>query len=140
MLLAQLGWYICDDCSRGEAVTSSQALLYNAVKRVDPWHIVTGALQGDQVFWQWSDYTSYLQPATPTRSAVIPDGTQPRLQLALDLILWEDYREFDYPEPGSAFVPGEIRRGMNFEPIVNCCESTLVHTRTYAHTHIYPTV
>ena len=111
-----------DDCSRGEAFTSSQAVLYNAVKAVDPWHIVTGALQGDQVFWQWSDYKSYIEPATPTAGAVIPVGAQPRLQLALDLILWEDYREFDFPEPSAAFVPGEIRRGMAFEPIVNCCE------------------
>ena len=118
-----MGWYICDDCSQGEAVTSSQAVLYNAIKAVDPWHIVIGALNGDQVFWQWSDYTSYLEPAAPTHGAVIPAGAQPRLQLALDLILWEDYREFDFPATGSAFVPGEIRRGMAFEPIVNCCEA-----------------
>jgi hypothetical protein len=122
---AVLGWYICDDCCKGEAVTSAQAVLYNAIKAVDPWHIVIGALQCDQLFWQWSDYRSFLEPSKPPTQvgAVIPAGAQPRLQLALDVIMWEDYREFDFPALATAFVPGEIRRGMAFEPIINCCES-----------------
>ena len=63
--------------------------MYNAVKAIDPWHIIIGALQCMQEFWQWSDYTSFLEPAVPTPGAVIPVGAQPKLQLALDLIMWE---------------------------------------------------
>ena len=41
-----------DDCCQGEASTSSQAVMYNAVKAIDPWHIIIGALQCMQEFWQ----------------------------------------------------------------------------------------
>lgn len=63
--------------------------MYNAVKAIDPWHIIIGALQCMQEFWQWSDYASFLEPAAPTPAATIPVGAQPKLQLALDLIMWE---------------------------------------------------
>jgi hypothetical protein len=47
-------------------------------------------------------------------------GAQPRLQLALDLIMWENYHEFAFPPASDEMKPGEIRRGMWWEPITNC--------------------
>jgi hypothetical protein len=109
-----------DDCCQGEASTSSQAVMYNAVKAIDPWHIIIGALQCMQEFWQWSDYPSFLEPAAATPTATIPVGVQPKLQLSLDLIMRENYHEFNWPPGWGGVVPGELRRGMAFEPIVNC--------------------
>ena len=112
-----------DDCCVGENVTSKQSLQYNAIKEIDPWHVIVGALQCTQGLWQWSDVPSYLPPAATAApappSAVMRWQSQPRLQLSLDVLVWEDYRFFSFPPSATAVTPGEIRRGLEFEPLVN---------------------
>ena len=83
-----------DDCCGSQLDVSAQAQLYNAIKTLDPWHIVTGSLQCTGAFWRWTDVASEAAPGHAASStAVIPLGVQPRLQLALDMILWEDYHD-----------------------------------------------
>ena len=110
-----------DDCCGSQLDVSAQAQLYNAIKTLDPWHIVTGSLQCTGAFWRWTDVASEAAPGHAASStAVIPLGVQPRLQLALDMILWEDYHDFDFPPLKDAPRKEEIRRGAWFEPMVNC--------------------
>jgi hypothetical protein len=87
---------------------------------VDPYHVIIGAMQCTQGFWQWSDVPSFLPPAAPKVGAVIPAGDQPRLQLSLDVMMWENYREFSYTSMSDATTPDEVRRGVWFEPLINC--------------------
>ena len=82
-----------DDCCGSQLDVSAQAQLYNAIKTLDPWHIVTGSLQCTGAFWRWTDVASEAAPGHAATAAVIPLGVQPRLQLALDMILWEDYHD-----------------------------------------------
>jgi hypothetical protein len=117
---AIIGYYICDDCCASHVSVSGQAKLYNMIKTLDPYHIIVGALQCYGAFWQWTDVMSEEAPGKPTVGAVIPVGEQPRLQLSLDVIMWEDYHQFDYPQLSDATAAGEIRRGAWFEPIINC--------------------
>ena len=127
-------YYICDDCCAGQSSISKQAQLFNAIKQLDPYHIVVGALQCWSGFWQFSDVLSATgcpgpdspcHPQSwdsyqPTEGAVIPLGESPRLQLSLDVIMWEDYHQFDYPPLSDAPIGKEVRRGIYFQPLVNC--------------------
>lgn len=131
---AILGYYICDDCCGGQSSVSEQAQLYNAIKQLDPFHIIVGALQCWSAFWQWSDVLSATgcpgsdspcRPQSwdsyqPAKGAVIPVGEDPRLQLSLDVIMWEDYHQFDYPPLSDAPLGKEVRRGTYWEPLINC--------------------
>ena len=67
--------------------------MLSVLKAEDPHHLVIGAIQCADA-WMWTDVPSYLQPDSKFMSgAVIPAGAQPRLQLSLDLILWEHYAD-----------------------------------------------
>ena len=113
---------------------SKQALVYNLLKQLDPLHLTFGAIQCNDA-WMWNDVETYLPPdAVDAPGAVIPLGHQPRLQLSLDVPLWEHYGDVlsDGPPrslPSSANPFGvawgenadaSIRLGSWFEPIVNC--------------------
>ena len=87
---ALLGYYVCDDCCGSAASVSGQSQLYNAIKLLDPWHIVVGSLQCTGAFWQWTDVSSEIAPQNTIAAAEIPVGVQPRLQLSLDVMMWED--------------------------------------------------
>jgi hypothetical protein len=75
-----------------------QAKLYNLIKQLDPYHLVTGAVQCHNL-WMWSDVPAYpphgLAPAEAqayrSGSCVPSVGSQPPLQLSLDLIMAENY-------------------------------------------------
>jgi hypothetical protein len=138
---ALLGYYICDDCcpwlplSQPIGNVSLQAKLYNLLKSLDPLHLVLGAIECNDA-WMWTDVASYEPPDPPAPGPVIPLGAQPRLQLSLDVILWEHYVATlaDGPPQGGAGGGGGgrgrtpwgadgnamIRAGAWFEPIVNC--------------------
>ena len=95
---------------------------------------MVGALQCWSGFWQFSDVLSATgcpgpdspchhqswDSYQPTEGAVIPLGESPRLQLSLDVIMWEDYHQFDYPPLSDAPIGKEVRRGIYFQPLVNC--------------------
>lgn len=68
------------------------------IKELDPLHVIAGAVQCSSL-WMFSDVPAW-PPAAPTAAAaastragscVPPTGTQPPLQLSLDLILIENY-------------------------------------------------
>ena len=98
-------------------------------------HAVTlGAIQCNDA-WMWSDVPSYLPPdAVDVPGAVIPLGHQPRLQLSLDVPLWEHYGDVlsdgpprSLPSAANPFglawsenADDCIRLGSWFEPIINC--------------------
>ena len=137
---AILGWYICDDCcpfapaSQPIGNISKEAIVYNLIKELDPYHLTFGAIQCNDA-WMWSDVPSYLPPDdVDTPAAVIPQGHQPRLQLSLDVPLWEHYGDVlsdgpprSLPSDANPFgvawsenADACIRLGSWFEPIINC--------------------
>lgn len=127
---ALLGYYVCDDCcpwaSSVIGNVSQQALLYNLVKQLDPYHAIFGAIQCD-VAWMWSDVPSFEPPAPQVPGPVIPLGDQPALQLSLDVPMWENYygELAGVPPPAPRWSDGSgqegvIRLGTWFEPITNC--------------------
>lgn len=110
-----------------------QAKLYNLIKQLDPYHLVTGAVQCHNL-WMWSDVPAYpphgLAPAEAqayrSGSCVPSVGSQPPLQLSLDLIMAENYGQQLISHAGDGTVAhgtaldGSFRNGLTFEPIVNC--------------------
>eukprot|EP00040_Diaphanoeca_grandis_P029827 m.175459 g.175459 ORF g.175459 m.175459 type:complete len:773 (-) comp31821_c1_seq1:377-2695(-) len=82
---ALLGYYICDDCcpvNDNFENVALQARLYQLIKSVDAYHIVTGAVQCG-ITWPWTD--------VPTNPLVPASSVQPQLQLSLDYFLVENY-------------------------------------------------
>lgn len=126
----------CDDCCPTDAHTGNttlQAKLYSYIKEIDPFHIVAGAVQCSNL-WMFSDIPAF-PPAAPSASAAaetrsgscVPrTGTQPPLQLSLDLILTENYAEplVDHAGDGTfadgASRDGALRNGIPRAPLVNC--------------------
>ena len=116
---------------------SLQSRLYNQLKAQDPYHLTFGAIQCTDA-WMWFDVPSNLQPSAPVEDPVIPfegGAHQPRLQLSLDVVLWEHYGDIlqsigrRIPFPGGPFPhaphamaadPVAIRYGAWWEPIYNC--------------------
>jgi hypothetical protein len=133
---AILAWYICDDCCPRNVNlgnTSLQAKLYSLIKMVDPYHVVSGAVQCSNL-WMFSDVPTW-PPAAPSVSAAAATrsgscvplrGTQPPLQLSLDLILTENYAQTLEAHAGDATTAngpsrdGAFRNGMARAPLVNC--------------------
>lgn len=70
------------------------AQIFNILKSIDPYHLVTGAVNCDDV-WMFNEVPSIGLPPTNLSSlqssAVIPWGLQPRNQLSLDLPMVENY-------------------------------------------------
>jgi hypothetical protein len=58
---------------------------YQLIKTIDPYHIVTGAVQC-AVTWPWTDV-----PTNPALPAAMMTPEQPTLQLSLDYFLVENY-------------------------------------------------
>ena len=102
---ALLGYLVCDDCCSSREQTSLTAQLYNRLKELDPYRLLFGAVQCQNA-WMWSDVASFLAPS----------NLQPRLQLGLDVVLYENYVQTPGDELQTAPV---IRRGVAFEPIMN---------------------
>ena len=87
---ALLGYYICDDCcpvNDNFHNVGLQARLYQLIKSIDPYHIVTGAVQCS-ITWPWTDVPS--NPSLPSLPAVSGLPEQPALQLSLDYFLVEN--------------------------------------------------
>lgn len=109
----------------GEPRTSSQAQIYNYIWSLDPYHITTGAVNCG-TSWTWSDVPSLDAPTSDLSDAVIAEGQQPLLQLSIDYILHENYgRAFSDHECDGFWSQclggdGELRKGVPFEPVVNC--------------------
>jgi hypothetical protein len=124
-----------DDCcpfspnSQPIGNVSLLARLYNLIKHEDPLHLTYGAIQCSTA-WMWTDVVSYLPPSAPVKSAVIPfaNGShQPRLQLSLDVILWEHYSDTLRSGPPATMAArsnvdklASIRYGAWWEPLTNC--------------------
>ena len=134
---ALLGYYLCDDCCPVDANLGNvtlQAQFFNFVKLLDPYHIISGAVQCHNL-WQWSDV-----PANPTMApspaaaasqragtcAGAALGVQPPLQLSLDHILFENYGTplVEHAGDGSpalgTSLDGSCRNGIPHTPLVNC--------------------
>ena len=53
---ALLGWYVCDDCmtswivAQRTAGTPTVDHVYNRLKKLDPWHVVIGAVESIDMF------------------------------------------------------------------------------------------
>ena len=87
---ALLGYYICDDCcpvNDNFHNVGLQARLYQLIKSIDPYHIITGAVQCS-ITWPWTDVPS--NPSLPSLPAVSGLPEQPALQLSLDYFLVEN--------------------------------------------------
>eukprot|EP01052_Picozoa_sp_SAG31_P064970 SAG31_NODE_23806_length_495_cov_0.911616_1_plen_129_part_01 len=84
-----------------------QARLYELIKSVDPYHIVSGAVQC-AITWPWTD--------VPTNPAIPESPDQPRLQLSLDYFLLENYG----PLTGNHLTDGAVRQGNRHGAICNC--------------------
>ena len=117
---------ICDDCcGMGQSKASSLAQIYNFIWALDPYHITTGAVNCG-TSWTWSDVPSLDAPTTNLSDAAIAEGQQPLLQLSIDYILHENYgRAFSDHECDGFWAhclggDGELRKGVPFEPVVNC--------------------
>ena len=126
----------CDDCCPKDANlgnTTLQAKLYSYIKHLDPLHIVAGAVQCSNL-WMFSDVPAWppaapsasVAAATRTGSCVPQRGTQPALQLSLDLILTENYAETLEAHAGDGTMAngpsrdGAFRNGMARAALVNC--------------------
>ena len=109
----------------GPSRTSSQAQFYDYIKSLDPYHITTGAVNCG-TSWTWSDVPSLEKPTSDLGDAVIAVGQQPLLQLSIDYILHENYgRRFSDHQCDGFWSQclggdGELRKGVSFEPVVNC--------------------
>jgi hypothetical protein len=106
---------------------------YSYIKSIDPLHIVAGAVQCSNL-WMFSDVPAW-PPAAPSpavaaaarsESCMPRAGTQPPLQLSLDLILTENYAEPLTAHAGDGTVAngpsrdGGLRNGLPRAPLVNC--------------------
>ena len=128
---ALLGYYICDDCCSNNANVSLQSQVYQLLKTLDPYHVTIGAVNCGNS-WMFTDQTpSFLPPeggdqilSMPT----IPEQTQPRLQLSLDVIMQENYATTlvqhggfgDWKSNTGVGSDGFYRHGVSFEPLMNC--------------------
>lgn len=124
---AILGWYICDDCCSPQSDISLQSQVYQLIKDLDPYHVTIGAVDCGNS-WMFTDTApSWLDPQKNIVSMRnIPEATQPKLQLSLDVVMQENYDLNLTSHGGNGTWEGGVgsdgwfRHGVEFEPLVNC--------------------
>lgn len=123
---ALLGYYVCDDCCSNNADISLQAQVYAILRDVDPYHVTIGAVNCGNT-WMFTDAApSWLAADQDDAATTIGEGTQPALQLSLDVVLQENYggtlkqHAAAGTWAGGVGADGWYRHGAEFEPVVNC--------------------